>query len=66
MNPREIRGMQIAKMGGIKPIHNGWLVPSQTTEKLYKVTKDFVCNCPDHEHRGIMCKHCYAVQFLGS
>ena len=39
-----------------------WLVESETTDsKFYKVTEDGVCECPDFQNRGQICKHMYAI-----
>ncbi len=63
---REQRGLRIAatckltKKGGI------WLVPSQSGHGRYAVSPDPEmphCTCPDHETRGLRCKHIFAVQF---
>jgi transposase len=63
---REQRGLRIAatckltKKGGI------WLVPSQSGHGRYTVSPDLEaphCTCPDHETRGLKCKHIFAVEF---
>ncbi|MGH8066885.1 MAG: hypothetical protein ACRERE_16935 [Candidatus Entotheonellia bacterium] len=63
---REQRGRQIAttckltKKGGI------WLVPSQSGRGRYTVSPDPEaphCTYPDHEMRGLKCKHLFAVEF---
>jgi transposase len=43
-----------------------WLVPSQTnTSGGYVVDADQrTCSCPDHEDRGVACKHIWAVVYL--
>jgi hypothetical protein len=39
-----------------------WLVESETTDnKFYKVSDKGVCECPDHQRRGQICKHMYAI-----
>ena len=39
-----------------------WLVESETIDdKFYKVTEDGVCQCPDNQRRGQICKHMYAI-----
>ena len=39
-----------------------WLVESETIDdKFYRVTEDGVCECPDHQRRGQVCKHMYAI-----
>jgi len=30
---------------------------------MVKHTQAWTCNCPDHVHRGVLCKHIHAVQF---
>src|SRR6266511_2029417 len=63
---REQRGMRIAatckltKNGGI------WLLPSQSGHGRYTVSPDPEaphCTCPDHETRGLKCKHIFVVEF---
>src|SRR6266516_7299247 len=63
---REQRGLRIAatckltKKGGI------WLVPSQSGHGRYTVSPDLEaphCTSPDHETRGLKCKHIFAVEF---
>jgi len=63
MDARQIRGEQIAQTKNITEIKNGWIVPSQYSNKKYFVSRTFECNCPDHETRGVFCKHAYAVQY---
>lgn len=60
---RQIKGLEIARTKNIRPIKTGWLVPSQQGKKYYTVNRQFKCTCPDHETRGITCKHAYAVQY---
>src|SRR5260370_25642306 len=46
---------------------NGWLLPTQSGEGRYTVTitqRGSKCSCPDHETRGLDCKHVYAVRFV--
>jgi SWIM zinc finger len=66
LHERERRGLRIAatckltKKGGI------WLVPSQSGRGRYTVSPDPEsphCSCPDHEMRGLKCKHLFAVEF---
>jgi transposase len=44
---------------------NAWLVPSQSRQDLryavQKVNGVWICSCPDHTERGVMCKHAWAV-----
>jgi hypothetical protein len=62
--PRYDKGDVIAKSRRILKVENEdvWLVESETTDdKYYKVTAEGVCECPDHQIRGQICKHIYAV-----
>ena len=65
METRQMRGKEIAQTMGnlIKKTEDGWLVPSQTTDEMYKVNQEFVCSCPDCQKRGVTCKHAYAVRY---
>jgi putative transposase len=41
-------------------------VKSATSNKIYKIyitSIGWVCSCPDHEFRGVKCKHIYAIEF---
>ena len=41
---------------------DAWLVESETIDdKFYRVTGDGVYECPDHQRRGQICKHMYAI-----
>ncbi|MCA1623170.1 MAG: hypothetical protein LC768_03515 [Acidobacteria bacterium] len=52
-NPREIRGLDIAKRYTIKEENRLWFVPSTSGRGIkYKVDlSKQVCNCQDHEIR---------------
>jgi transposase len=64
MNEREQRGLVIAALCKLNKTEKGWLVPSQSGEKIYNVNPaNQTCDCPDHETRGCKCKHLYAVEF---
>ena len=66
MNVREQRGMELAATKAIKKAGTTWLVPSQTSQGRYTVSRavdGFRCTCPDYELRGQTCKHGYAVEF---
>lgn len=73
-NPREIRGIEIARRYTIKEENGIWLVPSVSGKSTrYKVDlKHQTCTCPDFELRRQKCKHIFAVEydfeqeFLGS
>lgn len=64
---REDRGKAIAeKDGQIKRIDdNSYKVKSQSVDKWYNIQSSEIgwrCNCPDHESRGVKCKHIFAVE----
>lgn len=43
-----------------------YIVNSQSGNGSYTVnlnTIGFICSCPDHQYRGIKCKHIHAVEF---
>src|SRR5258708_7690937 len=67
MEPREIKGLEIAAKS--KLIRKGglWLVPSQTTkQQKYTVALNGdkpECNCRDHEFTNDKCKHIFAVEY---
>lgn len=65
VNPREERGRQIAKNGGIRLVGSRYAVPSQT-ETAGKYLVDIVdetCTCADYELRRQPCKHVHATYF---
>lgn len=66
MNARQERGLALAKNKGIKIIRDGlWTVPSATGAGSYAVdAKAGSCTCPDHEVRGVRCKHLFAVEIV--
>lgn len=65
---RELRGIAIISKGDT-PITLGsdtYLVPSQSSNKRYKVQKAndvWLCECPDYAARGLVCKHIHAITF---
>ena len=64
MNAREERGLVIAALCKLNQTPDGWLVPSQSGEKIYRVNVEKqTCTCPDHTESGFKCKHLYAVEF---
>jgi len=73
MELREQKGLEIAKKVKLEPQGDRWFVPSQARVKggtnhggSYIVKPDALnpnCTCPDHEMRGLKCKHIYAVEF---
>lgn len=66
MNDREQRGLTIAALCHLTKKDGAWLVPSQSGKGKYTVSLDGeqpTCDCPDHQTRGVSCKHIYAAQF---
>ena len=67
MNPREQRGLELAKAANIRHTDKAWYVPSQNGKgHHYSVNLDSgspSCTCPDYELRGAKFKHIYAVQY---
>ncbi len=65
-NEREQRGLAIAATCKLTKRSDFWLVPSQSTRDQYIVRRPCTdnphCTCPDHETRGIKCKHVFAVE----
>jgi transposase len=65
MNAREERGLVIAALCKLNRTPDGWLVPSQSGERIYQVDpKAQTCTCPDHKEAGQKCKHIYAVEIV--
>lgn len=69
MEAREQRGLALAAVARIERTgQSKWLVPSQSAAgTIYEVDADPAnpsCNCPDHQDRGIKCKHMFAVEFV--
>jgi len=65
MNARENRGLAIAARSEITRQGNRWLVPSQTSGKLYAVDYFLsTCSCLDFQENEQKCKHLYAVELL--
>jgi transposase len=63
---RERRGQHIATTCTLTRKGKIWLVPSQSGHGRYTVSPDPEiphCTCPDHETRGLKCKHIFAVEF---
>ena len=66
-NPRELRGFAIAALGNqIQRIDEcTYRVRSQNGNGWYLVRKDcqeWHCTCPDHQHRGLKCKHIWSCE----
>jgi transposase len=67
MNEREQRGLAIATHCKVTNKNGAWSVPSQSGKGRYTVRVDgeqATCDCPDHQTRGVACKHIYAVQIV--
>ena len=64
-NLRKTKGLQIAQTATIHEGIDGWIVPSQSSNKKYFVRKDaeMTCSCPDCKSRGVKCKHAFAVEY---
>jgi hypothetical protein len=66
LDPRQMRGMEIAATAKIVQKGRAWIVPSQSGNGRYTVNPDDEsphCTCPDHETRGVKCKHIFAVEY---
>lgn len=69
LEPRQMRGMEIAACANIVRKGSAWIVPSQSGKGRYTVCPDDEnphCTCPDHETRGVKCKHIFAVEYAMS
>jgi transposase len=65
LDPRQVRGLAIAKANRIKNLSGLWIVPSQSHSGTYVVdVSTNSCTCPDHETRGCRCKHMWAVDYV--
>ncbi|MEX0853739.1 MAG: transposase [Bauldia sp.] len=66
VDQRQLRGLEIAATSNIVRKGETWLVPSQSGKGRYTVCPDDHdphCTCPDHETRGVKCKHIFAVEY---
>jgi len=65
INPRQIKGIDIAKRYTIKEENGTWFVPSASGKSTrYKVClKSNKCTCADYEFRRQKCKHLFAVEY---
>jgi hypothetical protein len=64
MDSREQRGLEIAARFHVSQQNGKWVVPSQSGNGKYTVNlNEQNCSCPDHETRGVKCKHMFAVEF---
>src|SRR2546429_8232786 len=70
MDARQERGLVIAATCKIARRGEQWSVPSQNQDgPRYTVRLDGEqphCTCPDHETRGVKCKHIFAVEYTAS
>jgi len=67
MEPRQERGLEIARRSAIWQERGFWIVPAQSKPagRYRVVTGDEPwCNCPDFEIRGTKCKHIFAVEYF--
>jgi predicted nucleic acid-binding Zn finger protein len=67
-NIREQKGLEIAKLPNqIRRIDaETYTVKSQANDheyKVFKVSNEWFCECPDHIYRHVKCKHIFAVEF---
>jgi transposase len=64
-NPRQLRGIDIAKRYTLKEENGLWFVPSASGKSTrYKVClKSQKCTCPDYEIRRQKCKHIFAAEY---
>jgi transposase-like protein len=67
-SPRELRGLDILSRGDqIRRMDaDTYRVDSQNGNGSYIVVrsgKEWTCECPDHEHRQVVCKHIWSVYF---
>jgi hypothetical protein len=66
LEPRQMRGMEIAACANLIQKGKAWIVPSQSGKGRYTVCPDDEsphCTFPDHETRGVKCKHIFAVEY---
>jgi transposase len=67
MDIREQRGIVLAATKKIRRQGIRWMVPSQTSEKVYSVYithRQTECTCPDYETRRENCKHIFAAMYV--
>lgn len=63
---RRVKGLEIAATSRITKKGGAWMVPSQSMNGRYTVTREageFRCSCPDYDLRRLKCKHAFAVEF---
>jgi transposase-like protein len=71
INNREQKGKAIAQQENqVKRIDaNTYTVKSQSNDgeyRVFKVSDEWFCECPDHVYRHAKCKHIFAVEFSAS
>jgi len=67
LDARQQRGLVIAATANIVRKGGAWMVPSQSGKGRYTVCldpHDRHCSCPDHEARGVKCKHIFAAEYV--
>jgi transposase len=69
LDARQSRGLALVKAQRAKIKHvagSRWIVPSQTNASGGYVVdaEQNSCTCPDHEDRGVKCKHLWAVAYF--
>jgi transposase len=67
MDARQQRGLEIAATANLVRKGGAWIVPSQSGKGRYTVCldpHDPHCSCPDHETRGVKCKHIFAAEYV--
>src|SRR5271157_5862100 len=57
------KGCELARQGKVKVTKDGWRVESQSGNGFYRVSDEFLCDCPDSELHNETCKHAYAVRY---
>jgi len=68
LNPRELKGLAIAELGGqVRRIdQHSYKVKSQSTPEYHDVIASeltgWLCSCADSMYRGQKCKHVFAVE----
>ena len=65
MDARQIKGKEIATTKKIRfdEERHIYLVPSQSSDKVYFVDEKLECNCPDALTHKATCKHSHAVRY---
>lgn len=67
MDLRQQRGLELAATRTIRRKGKVWMVPSQAGTGVYTVNisgEHPTCTCPDHETRGVKCKHIFAASYV--